>query len=120
VVKANGLSTKIFHNDAVVGHVLATTIEKSEQFRSISKEARVQILPLRVVFFDEIDLPLTRPMLHRFLALNGKMDIAEAFVPNQTVNAIFLGKAFAHTFLMLPRSADNVGGDADIECAIGF
>ena len=63
---------------------------------------------MRIVAFDEVDLPLTRPVLHRLLTLNHEEDVTEAFVPDKTVNAVFFTEAFEDTVLVLPCAADDV------------
>ena len=59
-------------------------------------------------------------MLHRFLSLYGEKHITKAFVPDQTMNAVFLAEAFEGAILVLPSSTDDVGCHADVERAVEF
>ena len=63
---------------------------------------------MRIIFFNQIDFPLTRPMLHCFLALDRQMNVAKTFKPDQTMNAILFAEAFEYTLLVLPRTPDDV------------
>jgi hypothetical protein len=71
-----------------------------------------------IVFLDLIDLPLSPPLLHCFLALNGKMNVSKVVVPNQPMNAILFGEAFDHTILVLGNPAKQIATHANVECSI--
>ena len=42
------------------------------------------VFPLLILFFDEVDLPLARPLLHRLFALNGELNVVKILPPDQS------------------------------------
>jgi hypothetical protein len=80
-------------------------------------QRRVEIGPMRIVAFDEIDLPGADIVLHRLLALDGFVDIGEFFVPNETMHFVLGRKLGADACTMFFHTFDQPVGDADIQCA---
>ena len=73
-----------------------------------------------VLSFNQIDLPLPRPMLHCFLTLYREKNVGEFCVPDQSMNAVSFGETFEDTFPMLRGAANKVGCYANVKRAIGF
>jgi hypothetical protein len=47
-----------------------------------SKKAFIQIAPIRILFLNQINLPLPAPLFHLFLASYGFLNIPMYFIPN--------------------------------------
>ena len=54
-------------------------------------------------------------MFHCFLALDGEVDVAKLFVPNQSFDTVFLREPFDFAGAMLVHSRDQVAGDANVQ-----
>ena len=73
-----------------------------------------------VLSLGQIDLPLPRPVFHCLLTLYRQINVTEFFMPDQSMNALFLGESFVDAFSMLRGAANKVGGYANVKCAMGF
>ena len=60
----------------------------------------------------------SRPFLHCFLALDGCIYIVIAIVPNEHGDAIPLGETVERSLLMVPDSAFEIRGHANIKRAV--
>jgi len=77
-----------------------------------------QIAPVRVVAFDQVLLPVTRPLLHPLLAGNGRLHRVGRVEPHQVFDAVALGEPIEDSLAMLDDATDQVGRHADIESAV--
>src|ERR1700741_5658987 len=74
-----------------------------------------QVPPLRIAAFDQRDLPIALPLLHARLALNGVGDKVVFLDIHKLRHAVPFRELRRQTFLMLPRAAFDVVGDAAIQ-----
>lgn len=74
-----------------------------------------QIVPVRVIAPDQVDLPLPVPALELFLSRDGRNHIAEHFISDEAMDGISTGEAFDCVIPVLPQPRDQIAGDADIE-----
>lgn len=60
-----------------------------------------QIIPVRIVLFNQIDFPLTMPALQLLLAQDRPLHVAKDFVVNETMNLVARRKATSNAISML-------------------
>src|SRR3546814_14555030 len=85
-------------------------------------QPRCEITPARILPFDQVALPVARPLLHRLLACDYRFHCVGNIVPDEALAAVAFGEAVERAFAMLHDAADVVGGHADVqraEIAIG-
>src|SRR5271169_5726930 len=73
-----------------------------------SDEAVIEIFPEWVIAMDQLHLPRPAPMLDVHLALFGLQDVVVPLGVDEAFQSIFLGKAAASAFPMLPRSPREI------------
>ena len=81
--------------------------------RSRREELRDRLLPrkvapLGIVAFDQIELPLARPLLQRLFALDSVADALEELTMYELGHAIFLSEAGHQSLLVLIDSSSDV------------
>ena len=81
----------------------------------LTKQRRVQIVPSGVLSLDQVDLPLTRPMLDVLFPLDGSQDVLVPLKERQHRDAIASGEPAAGACPVFPRSANNIVGHASVE-----
>jgi len=74
-----------------------------------------QVLPRRVLRFDQMNLLLSPPALELFLARDRIANIAEDLVPDQTVNVVPCSKALEGVFPVLPHPPLEIVSDTHVE-----
>ena len=74
-----------------------------------------QIIPVRIVFFDELDFPVPPPALQPLLARNGVFDAAMLLEPDQPLDVILAGEARYLAVPVFHGPAQQVVGDVDIQ-----
>jgi len=79
-----------------------------------------QVLPFRVVLFDEPDLPPAVPFLETFLCRQGIADSTEGLKVDQPVHAIMPGEARNHATLVLVYALSQIARHTDVQCAVLF
>lgn len=86
----------------------------------ISYEARFvkQVLPLRIVLLNQIDLPLAFPAFHTFLSIDSIANIPVLLEIDQPVHPVFLGESFDGIGLVLMHPVQEVVGYADVQRAV--
>ena len=77
-----------------------------------------QVRPMRIVFVDQVDLPLPVPALELLFAQNRWFHLPEQLEMNESVNGILRGESGECVAAMLPDSADEIGRDPDIDCSV--
>src|SRR5690606_30069139 len=82
-----------------------------------SKQAGIEVLPLRVGVLDQLQLPGAVPALQRLLSPDRLSDEAVHFIPDQRLAAVTLGKAFYAVLPMLADAFVEVRGHADVKNA---
>ncbi len=80
-------------------------------------QADRQIAPVRVGFLDQVDFPLSPPVLELLLAGDRRDHVAVHFEPDQPLDSMLTGKAGKGVFAVLPQSGFEVGSDADVKRA---
>ena len=83
-------------------------------------EGRIEVNPIGILLFDEVDLPLAWPILHGLLALDCAMKVSKLIIPNQSMNPVTFGEAFEHILAVLCDAAHEVPCDAHVKRAVGF
>jgi hypothetical protein len=78
----------------------------------------MEIIPHWIFLRNDIDFQLTRPLLHRLLALNGEVDVAKTLKPNKSFDIIFLRETFDETFFVLGHARWQITTDTDVKCPI--
>src|ERR1700722_7650112 len=81
-------------------------------------ERRIQVVPMGIVAFDEIDLPVALILLERFLALDRPEHALAMLVPDKPLQAVFLRELVDLTLAMLPDTPSEVACHADIKRAV--
>src|SRR5690606_20211450 len=79
---------------------------------------RIKIAPAWVTCLDQRQLALARACLDLLLPQDRALHDVVPLVPHQKPAAIALGEARLQSLTMLPRSAQEVRGDADLQGAI--
>jgi hypothetical protein len=79
---------------------------------------QIQIFPLRIHIFDQVELPLSVILLDVFLSLNRVANIELLLTPDQYPAAILTREAWNQTFTMLPSAMRKIIGHAGIKRAI--
>ena len=77
----------------------------------------IKIVPIRIGFLYELNLPLAIPLLQVFFSLNGRFDIGELLEINQTIDTISSGKSRDKFRAMLVNASYQIVSDADVKCA---
>src|SRR5688572_8964427 len=83
-----------------------------------SAEVRVQILPNGVGRENEPYLPLSWPMFHIFLALDGRHDVRMRLRINEPLQTVSLGEPFHQALAMFPDATWEIAGHAGVERAV--
>lgn len=79
-----------------------------------------EIAPLWVRGFDEFKLPLAKPALDLFFALDGFEHEVMLFVPDEQFAAVFLCEAFDLAFSVQLDAREEIAGDAGVERAVAL
>ena len=74
----------------------------------------VQIDPIRIEGIDQLQLPVTLPLLHLRLALPGILQIFVKFLPNEEVAALVFSVAIKMAIFMLVDAQRKFAGDAKV------
>ncbi len=82
------------------------------------KELREEVIPVWVQPFNEIDFPVTSPLFHRLLALDGEVNVAKIFKPDEPMKAMVLAEPFKGFFPVLRDTVDEIAGHANVERAV--
>jgi hypothetical protein len=85
-----------------------------------SQNCRIEVIPTQILALNEVDLPVTRPFLHRLLALNGEMDEIKIFKSDKSLDPVFLREAFDGAFLVLRDARWKINSYADVQRAVGL
>lgn len=96
------------------------SIPPSAQVQRRQTKPNRQIMPIGVLALNQVDLPLTPPILELLLAGDGLLHRAKRFVADKAVNAVALRKAFHFAATMLPKAFHKIARDPDVERSLGF
>src|SRR5579862_5411458 len=79
----------------------ASLIQAKKLPAQISRDGIVQVIPIRIDRVDKPNLPGARPVLDRFLALDGIADIIKIFRIDKFLQAITLRKSLDESLAVL-------------------
>src|SRR6266508_1507332 len=99
----------------MAGSSPAMTEERARFHIRLPGNLIVQVPPVRVHRENEIDLPLSRPMLDVLFSLDCGGSRVVVLIVNQHRNAIAVGEARHEALAMLKGSTDQIIGDADVQ-----
>ena len=74
-----------------------------------------QISPVRVRRFDQVDFPLTPPVLQLFFTGDCRDHVAVHFEPDQPGDAVLAGEAGQRALAVLPQSGLKIGRYANVQ-----
>ena len=100
--------------------LVSGSIPRSAQGHRRQTQPNCQIMPIRVLAFDQVDLPLPVPVLQLLLPRNGGGHIGEHFEAHEQVDTISVGEAWSLAFAVLPEPCRQIAGDPDVKCAVRF
>src|ERR1700747_2457279 len=86
---------------------------------ALRRQGWVKIGPIRVVAFNEMDFPITLPLLDLPFPDQRCLKVFMGFEPHETVHAVFGGKAGDGTCFVLPDAAREFEGRTDVQRAVG-
>jgi hypothetical protein len=85
------------------------------QRRPLQSSYRIeQIVPVRIVSFNQFLFPLPVPFLDLLFARNGGGHVIKDLVVHQTMHLVFLGKTVNDVVPVLEDALDKVAGYADV------
>src|SRR5262245_6301181 len=111
------LREKVLRRGWMAGASPAMTEERARFHIGLPDDLVVEVAPVRVHRKNEVDLPLSRPMLDVLLSLDRSGGSVVALVVNQHLHAIALGETRHEAFPVLKGATDQIVGHADIERA---
>ncbi len=76
-----------------------------------------QVVPVRIFPLDQVELPVAKIPLDRFLALNGRCDAFVRLEPDEAFEVVILRKAGDCACLMFADAPVQIAGYADIQSA---
>src|SRR4051812_47383685 len=79
-----------------------------EPINPASDQLRIQITPLRIAAFDQVELPPALPFLDRLLSGDCRKHRRVRLEPNQVVHAMPPRKATGEIVLVLPHAREEV------------
>ena len=103
------------HPELVSGPILRLTRTKRWQ-----AQPHRQVRPMRVVFVDEVDLPLPMPAFELLFAQDCRVHVTEPFEMNEGVNTVLRSKSGNRIAAMLPDARDKIGSNPDVNRAVGL
>ena len=77
-----------------------------------------EILPMPILAFEQIDLPLAVPALELLFASDGGDHVVEHFEMDEAMNFISLREAGNDVVAVLPEPRDEIGCDAEIQRSV--
>ena len=81
----------------------------------LKSEIGREINPLRVIAFNQVDLPLAMPALQLLFAQDGAFHVPEQFVADEAMGAILARESGNGVGSVLMESRDKIGCDADVQ-----
>ena len=110
------------HSTVILGLVPRIQLSAREK-RADGRDAvqcRIQVEPVRVGVFDQVDLPGARVVLDGLLALDGRADVGEFLEPDERLHAITASECLAFAVAVLLYGFGQAVGYADIKRAAGL
>ena len=94
---------------------LPVILELDPRIQDSAAQRIVKILPMKIIAFNQRDLPVTIPMFQVFLALNRLFGTVVTFNINQLFHAKLLREAIDESLPMFIHAAYHVIGNANIK-----
>jgi hypothetical protein len=85
---------------------------------SLPGDFAVQIVPIRIRFLDQSNLPCATPLLDLLLTRYRRLGAVVLLKPYQRFDAVVHGETGYATFLVLPHALDKIRRGANIQRAI--
>jgi hypothetical protein len=79
-----------------------------------------EIIPVRVVFFDQVDLPLPIAVFDLLLKADGSGNVLALLIPDKVGDIVFAGKSFQQMMFVLIHAVFQMTGDASVQSAAFF
>src|ERR1043166_2330351 len=110
------------HSTVIPGLVPGThrSAYSADRWRPHTGQRRIEVIPMRVLSLDQIDLPRAWPFLHGFLALDSLSHVAEFLEPHEPVHLVFAREAGPFSGAVLFHSENDAVGDAGVEGSSRF
>lgn len=83
---------------------------------SLCGEVEIQIVPIGIGGFDQVDFPIAFPALETFLPLNCVGDVLMFFIPDEVIGVVSAYETFRIGTVFM-QTRQKVGRDADVKCA---
>ena len=77
----------------------------------------IKIMPLRIDALDQIDLPLSIPLLDVFLSLNSVENVVVFLIPDKPLHRVFGSETATLPFTVIIYPALEIRCDPGIDCA---
>lgn len=90
------------------------------QLQRRKTQPHCEVHPIRILAFDQVDLPLPVPSLELLFAQDRPLHVAKLLEANQHVHAIIGGEAGQRFAAMLPQPRKQIGCHADVERAVSL
>jgi hypothetical protein len=87
---------------------------------SSHRYAGIEIDPLRVVLFDQLDLPVALPTLDPPFTDHRRFQCVVTFEPDQPIDVVFCGEPWNSLHLMVPHPPNKIGGGPDVQGSVRF
>ena len=115
-----GIQSRIYAQDGSLDSRLRGNDEWALCIVIITCDRNPQILPRRIVLFNQRKLPGTIPFLKLLLPQNSLLHRAVQFKIHQPRDTIFFRKPCHQTITVLPNALHQVTSDTNVESAIPF
>ena len=108
-IRDRNLTFQYCHPELVSG-----SIPRSGRSKLLEAQPGRHVIPVRIVPLDQVDLPLTLPVLQLLLAQDGLLHVPEELIAEEEVRLVSAGEAAAVSLAMLPNPFNQIGRDADV------
>ena len=98
------------HPELVSGSIVPLTLKHRRKAKAHSK-----VLPVRVGLLDQIDLPLSMPVLELLFARDRGDHVTMHLKPDQPFDTMPLGKPRQRAFAVLPKPGHKIGRHANVK-----
>src|SRR5690242_7728880 len=83
-----------------------------------SKQAGGKIIPIKILFLDQPDLPCSFPFLHLKLAVTSLLNVVEGLKPNQLLAAVSLREPRNHSLAVLPNALHEIARHPNVDRSV--
>src|SRR5688572_2012216 len=86
----------------------------------VLNDLRIEVVPVRIPFFNQFDLPVAAPFLQVLLTSDGRHHIVAYLEVDQCMNLILLRETIYRVGFVLPDALCEITRHASIKSAIPF